>query len=74
MNVARLTTRGRVTIPKAMRDAVNLAQGDLLGFEMKQGCVVIYKVKTLTAGYASSVPRMLDEWGSPEDEEAWRHL
>ena len=74
MNVARMTTRGRVTIPQEIRDAVNFVRGDLLGFEVKQDCVMIYKVGTLTAGYLSSLPEMLDEWGAPEDEEAWRDL
>lgn len=44
MDVARVTAQGRVTVPKAVRDALHLRAGDNLSFRVEGGHAVITKV------------------------------
>ena len=74
MNISRITTRGRTTIPVKIREAANLAEGDMLAFEVEGDCVLVRKLGASSAGYLSSLSGILDEWMSPEDEEAWGAL
>ncbi|PKM81994.1 MAG: AbrB/MazE/SpoVT family DNA-binding domain-containing protein [Firmicutes bacterium HGW-Firmicutes-14] len=46
---ANLTTKGQVTIPKEIRERLQLRQGDKVIFEIKDGGEVIVKKGILTA-------------------------
>ncbi|HHG2224907.1 MULTISPECIES: AbrB/MazE/SpoVT family DNA-binding domain-containing protein [unclassified Synechococcus] len=59
MDVATLTVKGQVTVPKAVREALGLRQGDLLSWEL---------------AYLQGLERGLSEWSSPADENAFRDL
>ena len=74
MDVARVTAQGRTTIPKRVREAVNLNAGDLLLFEVRSDRLVVRKLPAVADAYLQGVSRALDEWKSPEDEAAWRDL
>ena len=39
MEVATLTAKGQITVPKAVRDALGLRQGDRLSWELEDGSV-----------------------------------
>lgn len=41
---ATLTSKGQVTIPKAVRDALGLATGDSVVFHVKDGRAIIHPV------------------------------
>ncbi|WP_420617204.1 AbrB/MazE/SpoVT family DNA-binding domain-containing protein [Candidatus Palauibacter sp.] len=69
-----MTTRGRITIPKEVREEANLSRGDLVAFEVEGGSLVAYRVTDGGAGYYHGLSETLDEWSSPEDEDAWRDL
>ena len=43
MEVARITSKGQITIPKAIRERLNLAEGDKVAFIEKDGHIVITK-------------------------------
>ena len=55
--LATLTSKGQVTVPKTVRDALGLRQGDTLQWDLEEG-----------------VEANLQEWNSPEDEEAFADL
>lgn len=55
--LATLTSKGQVTVPKTVRDALGLRQGDTLQWDLVEG-----------------VEANLQEWNSPEDEEAFADL
>ena len=74
MNLARIGTRGRTTIPKAIRDAAGLHEGDTIAFEIEGDRLVVHKVVPGPAEYLHGLGEVMGEWLSPEDEEAWRDL
>lgn len=46
MIVAKVTSKGQVTIPKKVRDKLGVHPGEDVGFEEKEGVVVITKAVT----------------------------
>lgn len=47
MEVSRISSKGQVTIPKSIRDALNLSEGDRVAFIQDEGKVVITKASLL---------------------------
>ena len=74
MQVARIGVRGRTTIPKSIREAAGLRDGDVIAFEIEGDCLVLRKVVPGRDGYLHGLDTMMREWLSPEDEDAWRDL
>jgi len=46
MIVAKVTSKGQVTIPKKVRDRLGVHPGENVGFEEKEGVIVITKAVT----------------------------
>lgn len=63
-----------MTIPKKIREAANLREGDLMAFEVVADHVVVRKVVAAEDGYLKDLSEVLREWVSPEDDEASRDL
>ena len=64
---ARISSRGQVTIPKGVRDALGLHEGDELLFRVERSRAIIAK----TLGFldlAGSVPVPAAKRGTPWDE------
>ncbi len=74
MYVSKMTLRGRTTVPKPVREAVNLREGDAIAFESVGDRIHLRKVAPAPDEYSSNVFETLGEWASQEDEEAWRDL
>jgi AbrB family looped-hinge helix DNA binding protein len=74
MNLARLTTKGQMTIPKRVRESANLREGDLVSLDVENGVVTMRKLAPATDPYLAGVEETLVEWNSPEDNELWRDL
>ena len=74
MEVATLTAKGQVTVPKAVREALGLRQGDQLSLELEDGSVRVRAVAPLDLVYLQGLESSLGEWSRPEDEEAFRDL
>ena len=74
MKISRLTSRGRVTIPRALRRAAHLKEGDKLAFELDGDRLILTRLKPAKDAYLDGVSLNLEEWLSDEDEEAWRDL
>lgn len=74
MEFAKITSRGQTTIPKSIREAVNLDEGDVVTFEVEGDHLVVRKVVPGQDDYVLGLSKVLNEWVSPEDEEAWREL
>jgi AbrB family looped-hinge helix DNA binding protein len=74
MELATLTSKGQVTVPKAVRDALGLQHGDQLSWELEDGSVRVRAVAPLDLVYLQGVEANLAEWNSQADEEAFGDL
>ncbi len=63
---AKVTSKGQVTIPKNVRDALELRAGDELLFRVERSRAVIAKTPDLLA-LAGAVPVPVDKRGTPWD-------
>ena len=44
MELAKITARGQTTIPKSIREAANLDEGDVIAFEIEGDHLLVHKV------------------------------
>ncbi len=44
-NVARVSVRGQVAVPKAIREKLHIKEGDVLIFEEREGMINIRRIK-----------------------------
>ena len=64
---AKITSKGQVTIPKNVREALELHEGDELLFRVEESRAVIAKTPNFLA-LAGSVPVPAGKRGTPWDE------
>ncbi len=74
MNVSRLSSKGQVTIPRKIREAIGLKPGDLVTYELQDQVIRLKRVAPFDAAFHAALSDTLEEWTSPEDEEAFRDL
>ena len=74
LEMATLTAKGQVTIPKPVRDALGLHQGDQLSWELDDGCVTVRLITPLDLAYLTGIETHLSEWASTADDEAFADL
>jgi antitoxin PrlF len=71
---SRLSSKGQVTIPSEVRESLRLGAGDLVSYEVRGEEAVLKRIEPFDAAFHASLSATLDEWSSPEDEEAFRDL
>jgi antitoxin PrlF len=64
---AKITSKGQVTIPKSVRDALGLHEGDELLFRVERSPALVAKTPNLL-DLAGSVPVPAGKRGTPWDE------
>jgi AbrB family looped-hinge helix DNA binding protein len=64
---ARVTSKGQITIPASVRDALDLREGDEVLFRVERSRAVLAKTPDFLA-LAGSVPVPADKRGTPWDE------
>ena len=76
MELSGITAGGQTTIPKRIREAANLREGDVLAFEIEGDRLAVRKVEPCASAddYNLGLSQALGDWTSPEDEQAWRDL
>jgi len=74
MEFARITTKGQMTIPKRIREAAGLETGDVVAFEATAEQVTFRKIAIGEEARPDGAQGSLEEWNSPEDNDAWRAL
>jgi AbrB family looped-hinge helix DNA binding protein len=73
--VAKVTAKGQTTIPKEVREALEIAPGDLIVWEVgPDRRAVVRRAQPWDLEYLRAVEGTLSEWTSPADEEAYRDL
>ncbi|NQT29868.1 MAG: AbrB/MazE/SpoVT family DNA-binding domain-containing protein [Candidatus Saganbacteria bacterium] len=72
--ISKLSTKGQVTIPANIRKAIGIKPGDLITYELQGKSIKLKMIEPFDAAYHTSVSETLEEWNSPEDEEAFSDL
>lgn len=74
LHMSKLSTKGQVTIPADLRKAIGIEPGDIVAYELQGKSVKLKRVDPFDAAYHAAVAETLEEWNSPEDEEAFNDL
>jgi AbrB family looped-hinge helix DNA binding protein len=75
MAVSKVTSKNQITVPAPVREALRLAKGDSLLFEVADdGAVTLRKAVPLDTAFTDALQSQLSEWDTPEDDEAYRGL
>jgi AbrB family looped-hinge helix DNA binding protein len=74
MQASRISAKGQVTIPKEIREVLKLEPGDMIAYELRNGIVTLKRVEPLDTVFHEALSATLDEWNTPEDDEAFRDL
>ena len=74
MKLAKVTSRGRTTIPKAIRTRCGIHEGDVLAVTADGNRMVMTKAGSPEQAYQRSLSATLTERLSPADEEAYSDL
>jgi len=74
MQVSRLSADGQITVPKEVREVLKLEPGDLVAYEIQSGEVLLRRAEPFDAAFHKALSATLDEWDTPEDDEAFRDL
>ena len=71
MITSRLTSKGQTTIPRSVRQALNLGERDSLEFELRDGYVILRKARP---DYREDPFATFEEWASEADQRAYADL
>lgn len=74
MLLSKLSSKGQVTIPREIREAIRLKPGDMLTYELRDDIVMIRRVEPFDVRFHAAVSETLDEWTTAEDDQAFRDL
>ncbi len=74
MFASTLTSKGHLTIPSEVRDALGLKPGDKISFELSGHKAIMTKIEPFDAAYHLVLSNTLSEWSSPEDDEAYNEF
>jgi len=73
--LAKLSSKGQITIPGDVRAHLQLKTGDTLAWNLEDsGKVSVRRVEPIDIDYLSALSGTLSEWNSAEDEEAYHDL
>jgi AbrB family looped-hinge helix DNA binding protein len=74
MFASKITSKGQVTIPRQVREKLKTKAGDFIAFDLKGDTVSIRRVAAFDRQWHAALSGTLEEWSSPEDQEAFRDL
>ncbi len=75
MQLAKLSSKGQITVPAEVRKTLHLKTGDTLAWEVQEdGKISVRRVEPVDIDYITALSGTLSEWNSAEDDEAYRDL
>jgi antitoxin PrlF len=74
MYISRISGKGQVTIPRKVRESLRAGAGDWIEYEVRDNVVVLKRLEPFDRAFHAALADTLNEWSSPEDEEAFRDL
>lgn len=72
--LVKVMRKGRVTIPAPLRERLGLRPGDSVEFKIGRSGLLLRRVEPLCATHTTPMGDAFSDWGSNEDEEAFRDL
>jgi len=72
--LAKVTSKGQTTVPRDVRDALQIVPGDILRFEVEGDHAIVSKVSADDDAYLKGLESTLGEWTTETDEDAYRDL
>jgi AbrB family looped-hinge helix DNA binding protein len=74
MHTSRLSSKGQVTIPPEVQRHLGIEPGDLVHYEVEGDRVILHPGQISDVAFHTALSDTMDEWSSPEDDEAFRDL
>ena len=74
VHISRVSSKGQVTLPKRVREAVGVRPGDTIVYDLSKGTVTLRRLEPIDLAFHAGVESTLEEWGSREDDEAYGDL
>jgi AbrB family looped-hinge helix DNA binding protein len=74
MLATRISSKGQITLPKQVRNAIGAKPGDIVSYELKGTLVTLRRVDPFDLEFHAALSSTLSEWASAEDDEAYRDL
>ena len=71
---SKLTSKYQATIPKPVRELLDINAGDNLAFDIKENRVYLRKATAIDLNFAEALTETLSEWNSVADEKAYYEL
>ena len=74
VQISRVSSKGQVTLPKRVRQAIGVGPGDAVAYDVRKGVVTLRRLEPIDLAFHAAVESTLAEWGSKEDDEAYGDL
>lgn len=74
LQTSKLTTKYQATVPTSVRKVLQLKAGDVLGFEINGDEVKLRRATPIDLAFTEALAATLPEWGSKEDDTAFKKL
>ncbi len=74
MQISKISSKAQITLPRKVREALGAKPGDLVAYEVEGDKVRVKRLEPFDAAFHQALSATLDEWGTDEDEEAFREL
>jgi len=74
VHISRVSSKGQVTLPKKVREAIGVGPGDAVVYDVSEGVVTLRRVEPIDLAFHAAVESTLTEWTSKEDDEAYGDL
>ena len=68
-SIARISAKGRLTIPKSVRETLNVSKGDGVIFAEKQGEIIMRKAMAVDRSWAKVIQTTMHEWEDSIDDD-----
>lgn len=74
IQMSRVSSKGQVTLPKRVREAIGVGPGDAIAYDVAKGVVTLRRLEPIDLAFHAGLESTLAEWGSKEDDEAYGDL
>ena len=68
VRISLVSSKGQVTLPKQVRDAIGVGPGDAVAYAVVKGVVTVRRLEPIDLAFHAAVESTLAEWGSKDDE------